>query len=366
MRAIRPSSGLALILVLLATLGASAAHGAGNRNGRIVVSTSNEIASLRPDGSGYRVLVTGDVGLEPQWSPDKSKIAYHVLGDTSYDLYVMDRDGTDKTLIEDSVGPAATWSPDGAYVAFPKRTAGDDPLGHDCRALQLVDVETLAHRPLGDVPGCVAVDPRWSPDGSEIVFSGGWVAGIDDPGRDLYTVDVATGETTQLTDDDAIDRAPSWSPDGSRIVFESSRDRDRPQAGSGGCLFRTEIYVMRRAETRARRVTPIRSSFDCSPVWSPDGRRIAWTTSIRDPEGGRYHEIRVMRADGSDKLPLTDGRRLASGNADFSPDGRSIAFDGSRELRDGSFHTDLYIAAVDGSAITKLTSRGSNNWHPDW
>jgi Tol biopolymer transport system component len=59
------------------------------------------------------------------------------------------------------------------------------------------------------------IQPAISPDGSQVAFAshrgGQW---------DIYTLDLTTGETVQITNDRAYDGAPSWSGDGKRLAFE--------------------------------------------------------------------------------------------------------------------------------------------------
>ncbi len=89
----------------------------------------------------------------------------------------------------------------------------------------------------------------------------------------------------RLTFHDAFDSAPAWSPDGRRIAFSSLRDGN------------TEIYLMNADGSGVTRLT-YKDDFDSFPAWSPDGRRIAFH-SYRD---GNW-DIYVMNADGLRRHP---------------------------------------------------------------
>jgi TolB protein len=74
--------------------------------------------------------------------------------------------------------------------------------------------------------------PRFSPDGSRVVYS------LEQGGNtDIFLLDLASGQRTQLTNAPSIETAPSFSPDGSQIVFESDRtggQADLRDAGTTG------------------------------------------------------------------------------------------------------------------------------------
>ena len=145
---------------------------------------------------------------------------------------------------------------------------------------------------------------------------------------------------TRLTSHDAFDSAPDWSPDGRRIAFSSLRDGN------------TEIYVMNALGSGVTRLT-YKDDFDSFPAWSPDGRRIAFH-SYRD---GNW-DIYVMNADGSGVTRLTYSR-AADGYPAWSPDGRRIAFGAGR---DGKW--EIYV--MDASGVIRLTYNDAHDGGPAW
>ena len=96
-----------------------------------------------------------------------------------------------------------------------------------------------------------------------------------------YVVDVASGALTGISSDTGLPPWPVWSPDGKRIAFTSNRDGN------------DEIYVMNPDGSNVKRLTN-NDADDEWPSWSPDGKRLAFQ-SFRD---GNW-EIYVMNADGS-------------------------------------------------------------------
>ncbi len=135
---------------------------------------------------------------------------------------------------------------------------------------------------------------------------------------------------------------PSWSPDGRRIAFSSER----------GANY--EIYVMGSDGSNPRSLTNAIGS-DMDPSWSPDGRHIAFS-SERDGND----EIYVMGSDGSNPRNLTNA--IGSDRyPSWSPDGRHIAFSSTRDGR-----LEIYVMGSDGSNPRRLTNHSGGGWDPSW
>jgi Tol biopolymer transport system component len=96
------------------------------------------------------------------------------------------------------------------------------------------------------------------------------------------------------------------------------------------------------------------------PVWSPDGRKIAFDSARTDPvpkDSQHINDIFVMNADGSAVRKLTDSKG-ASADAAWSPDGFLIAFDadrGNHRVRQG-----IYLMDAGGGKLRRVTTRPPN------
>ena len=206
-------------------------------------------------------------------------------------------------------------------------------------------------------------NPAWSPDGKRIAFMSDRDGHVNIRGRptyEIYVMNADGGNQQNLTNDSHNDRSPSWSPDGKRIVFSSDRDNDRDH--------NIEIYVMDADGGNQQRLTNNLTE-DQYPSWSPDGKRIVFSAR-RDGhfenELGITYEIYVMDADGSNEQRLTQNRNN-DWNSSWSPDGKRIAFDADR--KGDVVNWDIYVIDADGGNEQRLTQNrvydSSPSWSPD-
>ena len=195
----------------------------------IVQLTHGSSAQLRPAISPDGSLVAydqfrGDLGLTDDGAyPTKAQYTGKDMG-----IHLADAaDGSDpRPLLPASERPptgydtSPTFSPDGRWIAF-TRVKGDPYAGgadpYNGAAIYIVRTNGTGLQRLTD-PALNAAYPRWSPDGSTILFQG-MVSG---PKGQLWTVPVGGGDATALTDHGVGGHAfeADWSPDGSQIVFK--------------------------------------------------------------------------------------------------------------------------------------------------
>ena len=100
------------------------------------------------------------------------------------------------------------------------------------------------------------------------------------------------------------------------------------------------------------------SVFDISPQFSPDGKRIAFSSG----RSGEASEIWVVNADGSHPVQLTNRLGRYQGTPQWSPDGHWIAFDSQGQ--DGNWH--IWVVEASGGRPRRLTSDPSDDAIPSW
>ena len=200
-------------------------------------------------------------------------------------------------------------------------------------------------------------DPSWSPDGKRIAFtSSGKVLNVvqahplfvEGGPPQIYVMDADGKNQRRLTNTDFAEWYPSWSPDGKRIAFTSSGAMD-----TAGWY----IYVVDADGKNLQRLTHPDGGW--YPSWSPDSQRIAFVSG-RNAFG---NEIYVMDADGSNQQRLTDSPGHAI-QPSWSPDGERIAFVSRREEAD--WKGEIYVMDADGKNQRRLTRTPAHDWHPSW
>lgn len=109
-----------------------------------------------------RIQLTHDIGFDPVWSPDRSKIVYSQWDD----LVVMNPDGSGKVVLGRGINP--TWSPDSTKIAY--QIALDD--GHKITQSELyvINVDGTGRTQLTDTVDEFEVEASWSPDGRKIAY----------------------------------------------------------------------------------------------------------------------------------------------------------------------------------------------------
>lgn len=190
----------------------------------------------------------------------------------------------------------------------------------------------------------IHISPRFSPDGSKLIF-----CAAKKGTTTIYSYDLTSKQVQQLTHTEGrIDVSPTFSPDGSKIIFSSDRQGRKPK-----------LYSLDLKGGEPRLITPGPGSYLC-PTWSPDGKWIAFVKRINgmfylgvmDPEG---NQERMLAADHVIDYPS------------WAPSSRVIIF-AAQQRYYGPFQ--LYFVDFTGRALRPLKThyQGSAHEgnHPSW
>jgi TolB protein len=256
-------------------------------------SGSKEIWVMDYDGQNQHPIThLGTISLSPRISPDNSRLAFASLGRDGWAIrmYSLELD----RLVAFSAGAAGgsnqspAWSADGTRIAFSSARTGNPEIW-------VADSSGGNLRKLTNFRG-PNVSPTWNPRTNAQLA---WVSGRTGLPQ-IYTMDL-DGANNQRITDGGYAVSPSWSPNGQLLAF--SWNRKYGPGDPGG----VDIHVIDLASKNYLQLTHESGSNDF-PVWSPDGRHLAFERTI-----GGHTQIWSMLADGTQQRELTH-----SGN-NFSP-----------------------------------------------
>ncbi len=227
------------------------------------------LASLRPAAQQFE---------SPAPSPDGKTIAFVSDRDGNNDLFTANADGTGIRKIAGLPGydTHPRWSPDGTKILFNSfPDAAEKP--HDVFTVN-ADGTGLTNLTQGKYHDGQADD--WSPDGQRVLFSSGKYPGIQ-----LFSMKVDGSDVRPLTNDaEKIFSYASFDPSGKKIALAVFTEKP----GKG-------IYTLNPDGSGLRLIRPGGDA----PAWSPDGKKIAF----QEKRNGKYW-LMEMNPDGSDVRPL--------------------------------------------------------------
>src|SRR5262245_11718825 len=230
----------------------------------------------------------------------------------------------------------------------------------------------------------------FSPDATKIAYVISSNPTEGQPYSQLWIMDLASGRTMQVGDEQSRGSSPVWSPDGTRIAFEG-----RIGSGEGG------VIVVRADSTGPEFIAPKLGTNSAAITmegngiaWSPDGGRLAIVHATSGPETAdadgdpkvitrylykptasegntRFNDNRRLHIFIPDLAPkqvrqLTDGS-YSEHSIDWSPVSDEIAFVSNREPDpDFVFNNDLFAVKVSDGSIRRITATENAEYRPRW
>ena len=305
------------------------------------VSTLNQ-KDDNSDTDIYMVSASGDTTVRltgspkpetsPRWSPDGRYLAFLSSRDgKKTQVYLLDRRGGDAEPTTDyKTGVSSfAWSPDSKRLAL---IVPDPDPNEPAEKAGKTDADKDK-----DKPKPVVIDRRqFLQDGTGF---------LDNIRRHLHVFDIATKADTQVsTDPKHDDGTPVWAPDGSLIAFSANRTDD-PDGNEN-----TDIFVVEPRAGATPRALTTSPAGDESPVFSPDGKWIAYLAGgdIKDIWYGT-NNLAVVPVTGGAPRVLTTGVDRNLARPQFSADGSAIYC----TIEEGG-NSHIARVPVAGGALTRV------------
>jgi dipeptidyl aminopeptidase/acylaminoacyl peptidase len=308
---------------------------------------------------------------EPKFSPDGKWIVY---SQSSWNkgknrrqshLYLVPAEGGESIkLTNGEKGESAhQWSPAGSSIAFLADRDSDGSKGNQVWIIRPTGGE--AEKITSEENAIIAF--TWSPDGKQIAFVTK-DAPRDKTERDkrnkdkfdaivveseyqyahLWTIDVSDKKKKRITDGQFSVRTPMWSPDGKWIAYAASESGASESPYANISLDNlTDIYIVSPEDRTPRRLTE-NPGLDSSPRWSPDSKQIAFLSRTDAKSWAAKVDVHVVSLDGGAPRNLTGA--FAESATELGWSSSDIVFASA----DG-VNVQLYRTSAAGSAPTPVT-----------
>ena len=289
------------------------------------------LTRLGSDRSSPRSLLpSGWSASTPRWSPDSNSIAFLSNYDEQDGLWVIKLDKPEPRFLAPITttnffityaGESISWSPDSRRIAYlsakPEvpETPGQSRRTDDPRVIDRIQYK------------------------SRTSFS-------DNRRTHVWVVDVERPAPQQLTSGLFYDHAVNFSPRGDEILFLSNHEPD-PDANNNSDIFAVDLSGQTRQITETK-------GCEYSPVWSPDGKSIAYTATSRevttiDSIAEDTHLYVIPAAGGAGKELATEQDRRVR-DPHWSADGNSIMY-----LAGDRGYTTIFKTGVDGGKVSRFS-----------
>ncbi len=306
-------------------------------------SGNSDIWLVPMTGGAARQVTNSDKrDNNPRWSPDGKTLAFISSREGSAQVWILDpSSGKATRLTSMSTGAdGVIWSPDGKNLAF---TSDVYP---DCR-----DDACNAKRDK------TAEESKVKAKTFDHLLYRHWDAWKDGKRTHIFIVPAAGGTPRDLTPGD-YDAPPfslggptdyDFSPDGKELCFARNTDKVEATSTNG------DLWTVPVAGGEPRKITP-NPAYDGSPLYSPDGRFIAYRAQRRPGfEADRFELMLYDRKAGSSRS-LTSGLDRPVNGMTWAPDSQSIYFTAEDEG-----YSSIYRVGLSGGNPVRVTEKSFND-----
>jgi Tol biopolymer transport system component len=346
--------------IVLAALASTACMAGGSSSGSASPATSRVTAPVTGENHfrSLKQITFGGENAEAYFSHDGKWLSLQSTRDgrTCDQQYVMRVDGSGVKRISDGRGKTTCgwFFPGDERLFFASTTAHDstcpakpDPSKGYIWPLDRYDIYTvnrdgsglkrLTHYDVYTAEGVL------SPDGKRIVFTS-----LKDGDLEIYTMNTDGSDVRRLTNTPGYDGGAWWSPDGTQIVYRANHPTDSAELKAYRDLLaqhlvrpaKVELFLMNADGSNQRQITNLGGA-NFGPSWTPDGKRIIFSSNYKNPHSGNF-DLYLVNPDGSNLEQITFDESF-DGFPMFSPDGKKLVWASNRN-DDKPGETNLFIA----------------------
>lgn len=306
--------------------------------------SNRDIHVVNRDGSGMRRLTrNASNDTSPSWLPDSASFVFMSTRKNGSQLWRMSVEGGEPEALTDiSTGVGAPQvSPDGTMVAFtstvfPEHGADDE-----------ANAEAIEARENNPVKAHVA---------DELLYRH-WTSYDDGRRTHVLVLDLESETIRDVTPGDvhspAFGGSFAWAPDSAELCVVSNRDA--PSARSW--TTNKDLFVVPAEGGKAVNLTDANEAYDGDPIYSPDGRYIAFRRQNEAGYESDRFRLAVYDRKSGDVSVLTDSFDNWVTHAEWADDGKSLIFAGAQQGR-----VPLFKVGVDGGDIRKLALPSVRKW----
>jgi Tol biopolymer transport system component/DNA-binding winged helix-turn-helix (wHTH) protein len=294
-----------------------------------------QVTNGEPSGEPIQITNSEWTDRSPIWSPDNQQIAFISDRGNQFAIWKIPFMGGTPTMLktlENTFGQLTHWSRDGRTIYY--------SIDHNLFALDVASGQTTQLTSF-DPATALTQDFSISPNEDRIAY-----ADSKNGQFDIWRMPIQGDVPVQVTNDTATDRQPVWHPDGERIIYSSNQ---------GGAYQICVAYLDGRPIVRLLSG----DSDNLAPAVSSDGSHILYNTTKEESDlwgvkldGGQ--EFEVTSDNGSEFWP------------DISPDGKSILFQtgcGSERLMNCLIK--VRPTATEGQQVQVAADGSDSTWSPD-
>ena len=298
-----------------------------------------------------RQIKTARFVTQPNFSPDGKRIVFYSRNEKNQrDLWTISVEGGEAVQLTNDLAYdwSPVWSPDGKNIYFCSNRNG-------ASSLWRIAVDAATGKPLGE-PESISSSPAqsWlltlSKDGKNLLYvRRSRIENIQQTEFDPKKMQVV-GKPTAVTEGTKRTRTPSISPNGNLIAFYVTGETQE------------DIVVVKKGETKWNLLTND-AARDRVPRFSPDGSQIAFYSNLNG-----IYEVFLMNTDGTNRRQITDKSGKGANYPVFSPDGKRLAYS---ILEAGTYLINLEKSFAEQTPVQlpPLNEKGDNfigwSWSPD-